>query len=89
MKIVIEKHTTYKEDVAYVHYRVRHKLKWYTPWRYVMHMYTHADPDVEEFTSLAEAKKVAKRIRERYSCLRDTVQLLNEDGEPLEIYCGG
>lgn len=89
MKIVIEKHTVYKDNVAHVHYRVKHKAKWYTPWRYVMHIYTHADPDIEEFASISEAKKIAQKIRAEYCFPRNTVQLLDEEGNPIEIPHGG
>lgn len=94
MKIVIEEHAEeYQIEVdrlqSTTYYRVRYKLAWYSPWRYLQKNYQHADPEVKNFSAKFEAVAAAKSLRQEYNGPKHTVTLLNEDGGPLHIYQGG
>lgn len=86
MKILIEEHT--QEYVLQADgekriekfYRVRYKLGWWWPWRYVQRQYSHSDPEVKDFKTEAEAVRVAQALRMEHQGPKHTVQLLDENG---------
>lgn len=87
MKILIEKNVkTYAFGRRTEYYRVKYKIRWFSPWRYWQ--CGGSDPEVVDFESLTEAKRVAERIREELIGPVHQITDLDINGEPINKYSG-
>lgn len=91
MKILIEKNVkTYANGRVVEYYRVKYNRGFWWPfWQYVQQNYAHSDPDIKDFETLEEAKRVAKKLAEDYTGPQHVVTDLDINGEPVNKYCGG
>lgn len=91
MKVLIEKNVkTYANGRVVEFYRVKYtKGLWWPFWDYVQEYYPHSDPDIKDFETLDEAKRVAKKLLEDYTGPQHVITDLDINGEPVNKYCGG
>lgn len=91
MKILIEKNVkTFANGRVAEYYRVKYNRGFWWPfWQYVQQTYAHSDPDIKDFYSLDEAKRVAMKLREEYIGPDHKITDLDIDGNPVNNYSGG
>lgn len=83
MKILIEEHTEICKEGGLVHYQVKYKWGWWSPWQYVKRNYSHADPDIKKFISKEDAVEAARVLRENHEGPKVTIRDLSEHGNPI------
>lgn len=84
MKILIEKNVkTFANGRVVEYYRVKYNRGFWWPfWQYVQQHHAHSDPDIKDFDSLDEAKRVAKKLAEDYTGPQHVITDLDIHGEP-------
>ncbi|QPI18248.1 hypothetical protein POP15_200 [Pectobacterium phage POP15] len=88
MEILIEEHTEECRTGVLVHYRVKFKRRWWSPWRYLEKHYDHGDPDIEKFYLKDDAVKAAWDLKDRLEKPKVTIRDLDVNGKSLFKYEG-